>query len=109
MLRLSQQRGVRRPLLLPVAFRGWRGFASTNAPESSPTTGALARSEVVSVDRCDRDCGRRPVAWFERGKGDEWALCAVHAAQHEAKLKAAGWELWIDAREVDEAQPSGAV
>lgn len=61
------------------------------------------------MDRCDRDCGRRPVAWFERDKGDEWALCAVHAAQHEAKLKALGYELWCDAREVDEAQASGAV
>lgn len=49
------------------------------------------------------------MAWFERGKGDEWALCAVHAAQHEDALKAAGWELWMDAREVDEAQASGAV
>lgn len=62
------------------------------------------------MDRCDRDCGRRPVAWFERGKGDEWALCAVHAAQHEDALKAAGWELWIDAREVsgEKGEPVGA-
>lgn len=59
------------------------------------------------MDRCDRDCGRRPVAWFERGKGYEWALCAVHAAQHEDALKAAGWELWMDARETEASEPVG--
>lgn len=51
------------------------------------------------MDRCDRGCGRRATCWFERTKGDEWALCTVHGTQHEVALRAQGWELWLDARE----------
>lgn len=80
--------------MLPVAFRGWRGFASTNAPESSPTAGALACPEVVSMDRCDRDCARARVWWAPLATDlDERALmlCHHHSREHEDALVQAGW------------------
>ena len=82
--------------MLPVAFRGWQVFASTNAPESSPTAGALACSEVVSVDRCDRCADPARVRWSPLATDlDERALtlCAHHSADNAEALVEAGWVL----------------
>ena len=73
------------------------------APESSPTTGASSRSEVVGVDRCDR-CTDPARAWWAplTTDLDERALmlCAQHSTEHAEALVDAGWVLVADEVEV---------
>ena len=69
-------------------------LSSPKAPDSSPSSGAFAYPEVVSVDRCDRCCAKPHVWWAPLATDlDERALmlCHRHSHEHEDALVQAGW------------------